>query len=57
MDNSEFQQEKETLHNVLEKYEDIMQFYNSRIDAIPKIYKDDTTMIVFRKTKVNEKKY
>ena len=45
MDNSEFQQEKETLHNVLEKYEDIMQFYNSRIDAIPKIYKDDTTMI------------
>ena len=45
MDNSEFQQEKENLHNVLEKYEDIMQFYNSRIDAIPKIYKDDTTMI------------
>ena len=45
MDNSEFQQEKETLHNVLEKYEDIMQFYNSRIDAIPQIYKDDTTMI------------
>ena len=45
MDNSEFQQEKENLHNVLEKYEDIMQFYNSRIDAIPQIYKDDTTMI------------
>ena len=45
MDNSEFQQEKEKLHNVLEKYEDIMQFYNSRIDAIPQIYKDDTTMI------------
>ena len=36
MDNIEFQNEKENLHNVIEKYKDIMEYYNLRMYAIPK---------------------
>ena len=45
MDNIEFQNEKENLHNVIEKYKDIMEYYNLRMDAIPKIYANNPLMI------------
>ena len=35
MDNIEFQKEKENLKNIIEEYEEVMEYYNQRIDAIP----------------------
>ena len=45
MDNSEFEKENEALQNIIKKYEDIMEYYNLRIEAIPKLYKDNPSMI------------
>ena len=45
MDNSEFEKENETLQNIIKQYEDIMEYYNLRIEAIPKLYKDNPSMI------------
>ena len=45
MYNDELKKEKETLHSTIEKYKDVMKYYNSRIDAIPRMYKDNPSMI------------
>ena len=45
MDNIEFQKEKENLKNIIEKYEEVMQYYNQRIDAIPRIYMNNEAMM------------
>ena len=45
MDNIEFQKEKENLKNIIEKYEDVMEYYNQRIEAIPRIYMNNEVMI------------
>ena len=45
MDNIEFQKEKENLKNIIAEYEDVMEYYNQRIDAIPRIYMNNPTMI------------
>ena len=45
MDNIEFQKEKENLKNIIEEYEEVMEYYNQRIDAIPRIYMNNPTMI------------
>ena len=45
MDNIEFQKEKENLKNIIEEYEDVMEYYNQRIDAIPRIYMNNEAMI------------
>ena len=45
MDNSEFEKENEALQNIIKKYDDIMEYYNLRIEAIPKLYKDNPSMI------------
>ena len=45
MDNIEFQKEKENLKNIIEEYEKIMEYYNQRIDVIPRIYMNNPTMI------------
>ena len=34
MDNSEFEKENEALQNIIKKYEDIMEYYNLRIEAV-----------------------
>ena len=34
MDNIEFQNEKENLHNVIEKYKDIMEYYGGNIPEV-----------------------
>ena len=45
MDNIEFQKEKENLKNIIEKYEDVIEYYNQRIEAIPRIYMNNEVMI------------
>lgn len=45
MDKIEFQKERENLKNIIEKYEEVMEYYNLRIDAIPRIYMNNPTMI------------
>ncbi len=45
MENIEFQKEKETLKKTIEKFETIMDYYNQRIEAIPRVYKNNETMI------------
>ena len=45
MENSEFQKEKENLQEIIEKYREIMQYYNLRLEAIPRIYMNNPTMM------------
>ena len=45
MDNNEFKKEKENLQSIIEKYREIMQYYNLRLEAIPRIYMNNPTMI------------
>lgn len=45
MDSSEFQKENNTLQKIIAKYEDIIEYYNQRIEAIPIIYKNNDAMI------------
>lgn len=41
----EFEAEKEKLKEVLEKYKDVIKYYDLRLEAIPKLYKQDTVML------------
>lgn len=45
MDSNEFQKEKETLQNIIKKYKEVIEYYNLKIDAIPRIYKNNEAMI------------
>ena len=45
MDSLELKKEKEKLHNVIEEYEDVMEYYNLRLEAIPKIYANNPLML------------
>ena len=45
MDDCELQKEKENLHNVIEKFKDVMHYYEQRIEVAPKVYKNDEAMI------------
>lgn len=45
MDNIEFQKEKQNLLNIIQKYKDIMEYYNMRIDAMPRIYMNNPSML------------
>ena len=45
MEQLEFEAEKEKLKEVLEKYKDVIKYYDLRLEAIPKLYKQDTVML------------
>ena len=45
MESDEFQKEKHNLEEILKKYKDIMEYYDLRLDAIPRIYKDNPIMM------------
>ena len=45
MNNVEFQKEKENLKNIIKEYENVIKYYNQRIDVIPNMYMNNQTMI------------
>lgn len=45
MDNEVLKKEKENLKNIVEKYEEVMEYYNLRLEAIPKLYPTSPIMI------------
>ena len=45
MNDIELQKEKETLHNVIEKFKDVMHYYEQRIEVAPKVYVNNEVMI------------
>ena len=45
MNNIEFQEEKENLKKIIEKYKETIEYYNLRIDAIPRIYENNPYML------------
>lgn len=45
MDSNEFQKEKTTLLEIIKKYNEVMEYYNLRIKAIPRIYSNNPSMI------------
>ena len=45
MEQQEFDKEKKKLEEILEKYKEVMKYYNLRMEAIPKLYKQDTVML------------
>lgn len=45
MDNNIFKKEKENLKNIIEKYEEVMEYYKLRLEAIPKLYSTSPIMI------------
>lgn len=45
MEKDDFQKEEENLKQIIKKYNEIMEYYDLRIEAIPKIYKNNPIMI------------
>ncbi len=45
MDNTEFQKEKENLDNIINKYQDVIDYYNIRIEVIQKTYANNSLML------------
>ncbi len=45
MESKEFQIEKANLGEILQKYKRVIDYYDLRLEAIPKIYKKDTVML------------
>ena len=45
MDNEVLKKEKENLKNIVKKYEEVMEYYNLRLEAIPKLYPTSPMMI------------
>lgn len=45
MNTVEFEKEKETLHNVIQKFKDVMHYYERRLEVAPKVYKGNEVMI------------
>lgn len=45
MNKEDFSEEAEKLQEIIAKFNEVMEYYNLRLDAIPKIYKDNPLMI------------
>ena len=45
MNKEDFSEEAEKLQEIIAKFNEVMEYYNLRLDAIPKIYKDSPLMI------------
>lgn len=45
MNKEDFSEEADKLQEIIAKFNEVMEYYNLRLDAIPKIYKDNPLMI------------
>lgn len=45
MNKDEFFEEETTLKNIIEKYKNVIEYYNLRIDILPKLYANNPTML------------
>lgn len=45
MDAVEFEKEKENLKSIIKKYEEVIDYYNQRLEVIPKLYKNNIAMM------------
>ena len=45
MEQLDFEEEKKKLKEILEKYKEVMEYYDLRLETIPKLYKKDTVML------------
>ena len=45
MEQQDFEAEEENLKEILEKYKQVIKYYNLRLEAIPNIYKKDMVML------------
>lgn len=45
MNKEDFSEEAKKLQEIIAKFDEVMEYYNLRLDAIPKIYKDNPLMI------------
>ena len=45
MDAVEFEKEKENLKSIIKKYEEVIEYYNQRLEVIPKLYKNNIAMM------------
>lgn len=45
MESKQLQEEKNKLEYIIEKYRDVMEYYDLRLEAIPKLYRNNPTML------------
>ena len=53
MNKEDFSEEADKLQEIIAKFNEVMEYYNLRLDAIPKIYKDKLRANILKNMIIN----